>query len=179
MKKENQRIMLTKRLLKESFVELLLQKDIHKISIRELCDNAGINHCTFYKYFGSQYDLLQEMENDMLYTLGKTLSELTENAPLKIMLSYLQDNVKIARLLINNNVDPLFPRKLFSLPVVQEFFLKRLSDNYSKNNFDYMCSFIFYGAFRVAQKWLNKDERESPEEIEKLLISLLNKFLDI
>ena len=73
MKKVNQRIMLTKRLLKESFAEMLHEKDIRKISIRELCANAGINHCTFYKYYGSQYDLLQEMEDDLLQSTEQAL----------------------------------------------------------------------------------------------------------
>ena len=53
--KEDQRVMLTKRLLKDSLVSLLKEKTIFKITIRELCDTAGINRSTFYKYYDSQY----------------------------------------------------------------------------------------------------------------------------
>ena len=50
-KKENQRIILTKRLLKEAFLEMFKTTPIDKIHIRTLCDNAGINRSTFYKYY--------------------------------------------------------------------------------------------------------------------------------
>lgn len=47
-KKENQRIMLTKRLLKESLIEMLAKKSIKKISVSELCTAAGINRDMLY-----------------------------------------------------------------------------------------------------------------------------------
>ena len=56
-KRENQRIMLSKRLIKESLTRLLASESIHKISVRMLCEEAGINRSTFYKYYGSQYDV--------------------------------------------------------------------------------------------------------------------------
>ena len=48
--RENQRVMLTRRLIKESLTGLLAEESIHKISIRALCERAGINRSTFYKY---------------------------------------------------------------------------------------------------------------------------------
>lgn len=174
MEKINQRIRLTKRLLKESFVEMLLHKEINKISIRELCEKAGINHCTFYKYYGSQYDLLKEMEEDMLHIIEQTIAEQINIEPLFVVLKYLEENIKTAKLLVNNNVDPLFPEKLFSLSIVQE----RLTKNLDIDNncyFDYITNFVFYGAYRIIQIWLNKDKRETPEEMAKLLLSIVNK----
>lgn len=70
-KKENQRIMLTKRLLKESLIEMLAKKSIKKISVSELCTAAGINRSTFYNHYGSQFDVLKEMELDMIEDLNQ------------------------------------------------------------------------------------------------------------
>ena len=50
-KNENQRIKLTKRLLKESLLKLLTEKNIKKISVSELCQTAGINRSTFYNHY--------------------------------------------------------------------------------------------------------------------------------
>ena len=47
MQKENQRVMLTKQLLKESLIYLMKKKEIQKVSVSELCHNAGINRVTF------------------------------------------------------------------------------------------------------------------------------------
>lgn len=163
--------MLSKRLMKESFIELLQQKNIHKISVRELCQNAGINHCTFYKYYGSQYDLLKEMEDDLLKKVDSTLMESNGRSPLLTLLNYVLDNIDVARLLINNNIDPNFPEKLFSISFVQQEFDRLLSDR--RVGRDYVTNFIFYGAFRIIQIWLNKENRESPEEMTELLMSIL------
>ena len=176
MEKVNQRIMLTKRLLKESFIELLLEKDIHKIAIRELCERAGINHCTFYKYYGSQYDLLKEMESDMIQKIEQTLADQKAVDPIHILFNYLEENIKVARLLINNNLDPEFPEKLFSLPLIQQQFIAILSKNYDSRDFEYISNFIFYGAFHIVQMWVNKTERESPDDVIRLIISIATKL---
>ena len=70
---ENQRVRLSKELLRRSLTELLFEKNIHKISVREICERAQINRTTFYKYYGSQYDLLTDMENQVLEEIAKVL----------------------------------------------------------------------------------------------------------
>ena len=71
-KKINQRVMLSKRLIKESLTELLKTKGIHNLSVRLLCETAGINRTTFYKYYGSQYDVLAEMEEELLEAINRS-----------------------------------------------------------------------------------------------------------
>ncbi len=50
----NQRVMLTKRLIKESLLKILKSKKIHQVSVKELCIGAEINRSTFYEYYGSR-----------------------------------------------------------------------------------------------------------------------------
>ena len=49
--KPNQRILLTKTMLKNSLLELLQTETIQKVSIKQICQNAQINRSTFYKYY--------------------------------------------------------------------------------------------------------------------------------
>ena len=65
-KKSNQRIILTKKLVHSAFLDLLREKGIREISIRELCNRAGINRTTFYNHYGSQYDVFAEISNRYL-----------------------------------------------------------------------------------------------------------------
>ena len=75
-KKEDRRIAMTKRLLKAALIELLKEQDIYHISIRELCERADVNRTTFYKYYGSQFDLLTDMEKDMLDFIAKAIERI-------------------------------------------------------------------------------------------------------
>ena len=177
-KKENRRIMMTKRMLKEALIEMLKEKDIYHISIRELCENADINRTTFYKYYGSQFDLLTDMENDMIEFLTKTIKS-NEADPEKIISSackYLEENLDFARLIINNNVDPTFAQKLFAMDSIKQSALKKFVGKRSEAELEYMYNFLTYGAFSMMCVWLNKEEREAPEVFAKFINQMmLNK----
>ena len=41
----------TKQLLKASLMELLADKPLAKITVKELCEKADINRTTYYKYY--------------------------------------------------------------------------------------------------------------------------------
>ena len=71
---ENQRVRLSKMLLKNALMKLLKEKPLEKITIYELCAEAQLNRVTFYKYYGSQYDLLTDIENDCFRKLEEILS---------------------------------------------------------------------------------------------------------
>lgn len=163
---------MTKRLLKDALIELLKDKTIYKISIRELCEAANINRTTFYKYYGSQFDLLAEIENDLLTLINETIIRHSEQGVQIICEAchYLEDNLELARVLINNNVDPQFPEKLFNLPLVKQETLKNIGERYSKEEFEYYYNFITYGCYQIIRLWINKDNRESPEEFARLII---------
>jgi AcrR family transcriptional regulator len=62
--KLDRRVKYTKKVLKESLVEILEKKNIDKITIKEICEKADINRSTFYTHYYDQYDLLHQIENE-------------------------------------------------------------------------------------------------------------------
>lgn len=175
-KVESRRIRLTKELLKNSLIELLETKDIYHISIRELCDNADVNRTTFYKYYGSQFDLLTDIENDLLKHINDAI-EKNNNSRKNIIIDachYLEDNLKMSRLLLNNNIDPHFPDKLFSMGLIKDSILKFTGKENDESLFEYLCVFQTQGIYHVIRTWLNKDVRETPEVLAKKIIDILS-----
>ena len=174
-KKEDRRVAMTKRMLKDALTDLLREVDIYHVSIRELCQRADINRTTFYKYYGSQFELLADMENDLLVFLLDTIREHSDN-PEKIIetaCEYLENHLEFGRLIINNNVDPLFPQKLFSLEVLRETVMKRYGNQQDPMLQEYLTDYLTYGAYRIICMWLNKDQRESPAQFAQLLMRLI------
>ena len=72
--KDDRRVKYTKMVLKESFIKLLKDKDITKITIKEICDNADIKRATFYAHYSDQYDLLRKIENELFDNIDECLS---------------------------------------------------------------------------------------------------------
>ena len=57
-KEQDHRSRITLMLIRKALMELLRQKPIQAISIKELCESAGINRGTFYAHYTDMYDLL-------------------------------------------------------------------------------------------------------------------------
>ncbi len=176
---ENQRIRLSKKMLKESLTGLLHEKSIHKISVREICDSAQVNRTTFYKYYGSQYDLLEGVESEFLSKIEEYLgrpSIETDLDRLRKVLTYAMNNLDLCRLLFNNNVDPEFPGRLINLPRIQEMLSQLLADGYDGEELQYMSSFIVNGGYSIIKHWINKEKPEPPETIALLLAGTIFKL---
>lgn len=136
---------------------------------------ADVNRTTFYKYYCSQFDLLTDMENDMLEFLSQTIKS-HEADPEKIIASacyYLEENLDFARLIINNNVDPTFAQKLFAMESLKESALKNFAGSKSEAELEYIYNFLTYGAFRMVCVWLNKEKRETPEAFARLIHQMM------
>ena len=181
-KTEDRRVAMTKRMLKDALIDMLKEKDIYHISIRELCERADVNRTTFYKYYSSQFDLLADMEKDLIDFISK-LIERSESDPGKIIAAacrYLEENLSFARLIVNNNVDPDFANKLLAMDSIKSSTLKNIGNKRSEVEMEYIYSFLTYGAYRMICVWLNKEQREPPEIIagffDQLMLSIGNNL---
>ena len=134
--KDNRRVSMTKRIIKDTFIEMLEKKNIQKIYVRELCEAADINRSTFYKYYESQYDLLAEMQNDLLIQIEEKCKDADNIKGLNNILHYLNNNKKMYKIIFNANIDPTFPKKLLNLPIITEILnakcLVKLKQNIKK-----------------------------------------------
>ena len=174
-KREDRRITMTKRMLKDALIEMLKETDIYHVSIRELCQRADVNRTTFYKYYGNQFDLLDDMENDLLRLIETTIAEDKEKSASTIekLLAFFERDIAFIRLLINSNVDTEFPKKLFSLPVVANT-IGIMMASVPRVRYEYVNRFVLFGTFEMLRYWLNKEDRESPKEMADIVLERLN-----
>ena len=153
---------------------MLQTQNIYQISIRELCANAEINRSTFYKYYGSQFDLLSEMEQDLLISVEEVLASQDDysKSAIEQILIYLENDIEFVRLLFNSNVDPEFPKKFFSMPPILRM-LNELMANIPEEESDYFHHFLLCGAYEIVKTWVNKEKREKPEWLAALLFRMI------
>ena len=55
-KKEDRRVRRTKKLLSQGLIELMQQKQVKDITVRELADLVDVNRGTFYLYYRDIFD---------------------------------------------------------------------------------------------------------------------------
>ena len=73
--KGNRRIIYTKKVIRDSLVELLQDKDIHQITVTDICKKADINRGTFYTHYKDAFDLLQSIEDDLFNQIVEYIGE--------------------------------------------------------------------------------------------------------
>ena len=105
--KEDRRIRKTKSSIKKAFTTLLQNKDLDKITIRDITSEADVNRGTFYLHYDDKYMLLNDMEDECISELshlthfnhinGETVEEISqlfiENVLTKI-LQHIDDNLE-------------------------------------------------------------------------------------
>ena len=91
-KKADRRTAKTQKAIINAFASLLAEKELNKITVREISDRADINRATFYKHYLDVYDLYERVEKDILIewsSLILQLEELEAEEFFKCLVSYI------------------------------------------------------------------------------------------
>lgn len=173
MKNTNQRIALTKRLLREGLLRLLQTKPLDKINITELCRESGINRATFYRHYEFPRDILAEMQTEFFEEMISDLSETLTEQDVEYFFSYVYDHADLVRLFIRYNSETdLF--KIFNSfygNLLEEKTLK----GYDEDAKQLLHTFLAGGGYFLMHQWLMEDIPKTPKEIAHLSLSIINK----
>ena len=80
---QDRRVLKTKRAVHNAFAQLLTEKDLNDITVKEIADAADINRKTFYRYYAGVYELMGEIENDVTTQLAQGMQGLDLRACLE------------------------------------------------------------------------------------------------
>lgn len=69
MKKQPELTARTRKKLMDAFWDIYCEKGIHQTTVGAVTKTACFNRGTFYEYFTDIYDLLDQLENDLLDSL--------------------------------------------------------------------------------------------------------------
>ncbi len=173
----------TRLVLKESFMNLLQEKPITSITIKELCELADINRSTFYSHYRDLHDLLSKIEDNIIEDLNETLYayNYTKNEEAiqmtEKLLEYLAENRATFQILFSEHGNPTFQKKV--MMVAHTHLLKSLNGK-KKNipfNSEFLSIYIANGSIHVVQHWLKHELKESPKEIAEIITKLANNGL--
>ncbi|MDD7390885.1 MAG: TetR/AcrR family transcriptional regulator [Lachnospiraceae bacterium] len=175
-KKENQRIALTKRLLRENLLELMKKKNIRHISVKELCEASGINRSTFYNHYSCPDDILTEIENTVLEDL-ETIWEneyAKGNWPLnkriEALCTYITEHRDLFKLLLrDSDTSSGFPALLMNATHVRMTYDQVFAYAKNEDNKRLMTTFLTNGAYFLIRQWVLEDIPKTPKEIGDLV----------
>ncbi len=182
MYKNDQRTRLTKMLIRKALTSLLSQKPIQSISVKELCEVAGVNRGTFYAHYTDIYNLLEQIEEEMMHDFQAVLLPLLEEddqnlTPLKIttgIFKCLKENADLCVVTLGPYGDKKFAAKLLSVGREKclECYPKQFADASTKQ-IEYFYAFVSSGCIGLLEKWLNEGMTTSAEEIAQVAENIM------
>ena len=113
---ENRRTSRVKTAICDAFAELMYEKELSKITVRELVDKADVGRATFYKHYYDIYDVYEHIEKTVLVDLGAIITGegiKLEYEVYPAVFEYIQANPKVFKMIFSphNNV-PLYQKLL-------------------------------------------------------------------
>ncbi|GFI61844.1 hypothetical protein IMSAG049_01013 [Clostridiales bacterium] len=174
--RENRRVLMTKKLLKESVLELMDQKPLNKITIKEICENADVNRTTFYKYYGDQYALVKDAEDELLAKTSEFLKSLSSDAVktkmLEEFLTYVKNNGDTFRILLDIDSGSNFKYRMMKLAMERV-----MVDNYElgieEDDKKYVYCLIIMGGINTIAMWIDSDYDKPIKDVAQLMYSFV------
>lgn len=182
-RKGNQRTVQTENKIRWVFLNLLVEKELKNISVSEICKKAGIHRTTFYVHYQDVADLMEHMVADMYLQVKdmfvdeeegmrhggfKRLFELVSqhrtffsayiNAAGTLELNY--DKLPAA---LQENIDRVMPILGYT----------------SREELLYHQTFFCEGLSAVIRRWIRGGCKESPEEMERIIVSEYKNKTDL
>jgi AcrR family transcriptional regulator len=159
-----------------AYSKLLASMPDEKITISAICSTAGVGRQTFYRHFKNKKNVFTKRMFDGYELFAEQLRELPrESLTLELILVeafkfWQAHQTVLNRLAQSRDMNPLL-MKNFSLiwrKIAGEFLPVSRAKQYD-------IEFEIAGIAGVFLHWLNRDMKESPEEVTKIIIALLNE----
>lgn len=174
--KEDRRVRKTKKAMTEALAELMLEKPLNNISVREISEIADINRGTFYLHYRDVYDMVDTLRGEIFEQFDEIVEKHIgsknpdELFPLLVDLyNFLAENAKLVKVLIGKNGDAGFVDKLKE--VIREKCFADIQSRIKikkKNEYEYFCSYIVSGCIGICSAWLEGGMKETPNEMAKM-----------
>lgn len=183
------RTRITRMLIRRAFLDLLAQKPIQSITVKELCAAAGIHRGTFYAHYSDVYALLTQIEDDMMQSMTVLLEPIytrvsSENSLVEVctgIFQYLKENADFCTVILGEYSDKRFLDKLLRLgketclAVYAQYF-----QGASQRQLEYFYAFVSEGCIGMVKQWMHDgmalDVQELAQMTEEIMLRGIGFF---
>lgn len=192
MNKSESKYFNTAEKMDKAFLELLQKKDLSFITVKEICQSAGVNRSTFYLHYETIGDLLEEslvyMQNIFLASFKGTKSVLPDIEScsheelmwikpeyLKPYLQFIKENQQLYRAAMEHPAvfgsDTAYKRMFKYLfdPILERF-------NVPADERHYLMAFYLKGIAGIIEEWIKGGCEDDIEHITKVIEGCVSKF---
>ena len=183
----DRRSLRTRKMIRNALSELIEENGFNNISITNLTQKADINRGTFYLHYSDKYDLLEQVENEVMEEIKEQTKNIDSinifildsiNKPIPFMVKlfeYFKENTVFIKAILGPKGDPKFHNKLKKF-IQTNLFENDLLKTFKKENMliskEYFISYVLSAHLGVVQQWLESGMEKSPKEMALILTKM-------
>lgn len=166
----------------EAFLELIEKKDFAYITVKEICEKAGVNRSTFYLHYETVGDLLSESTEYIIHQFERSMPQDTAGFLKNLPARPLEELYLITPEYLTPYLTYIKEHRRIFKATVEQASALRMNDAYQKLNHhvltpilnrfqvlpedqNYVMQFHINGLMAIINEWLRDDCRDSIEHI--------------
>lgn len=172
-RKSDLRVMKTKRAIHTAFAELLTEKNMDDITVTDIASHAMINRKTFYNNYRGVYELVDELENEVIRTFETAMQgiDFIENpyAVFVKLTEIINSDMDFYGALLRSSRNAGLAHKIRQTlqQKAQDLFASRV--DMPPDQMEVMMNYSISGIVAVYQSWFNSERRQLIEEVSDIV----------
>lgn len=162
----------TRMVIKEALYALLEKKYLSQITVKELCEKAGINRATFYRNYADIYDLYGKLEEEL--TEGVFSDDNIEAARYKL-LELIYENQAFYKEFFESRLESPYIKKTVWAMYDRMRSLLIQRGTYDERTFEIAYQYNYYGVIGVLKEWISCGCPENPQEFGDIIYGIVEK----
>lgn len=167
-KNDNRSVRHTKKRIRDGLLALMRHKPIQNITVKELTDYIDLNRGTFYFHYRDIYDLLEQLERELLDQLQTVLSTHHESPLVTVeeLFVFLQANADLCSILLGPSGDMAFVQN--TRLAISKTLIKLWTSggpDVPKEDYDFFNAYIINGFTGLVQLWYETGMTRTPHEM--------------
>lgn len=169
--KNNSRYKISSEKIETAFLSLLTKHSYEDISISQICQAADINRSTFYAHYDDINDLIIKIENKFAKGTASIFGygENQTHEAMVQMFKFVKENKYFYKAFLNIPYVTLAESNT-KLECLKNIGSKLNVDETKKIGLFYRASFFGAGIKELCRLWIERDCKEEPEDMAKLLL---------
>lgn len=180
-------------LMDKALILLLDKKNYEYITVKDICEKAGVNRSTFYLHYETKEDLLAESYDYICDSFFEHMRNFSDDIPENIFDAPLSDLFFITPKYLTPFFGYIKENRLIFSTVLKNIGLFQLKSTYAKlfkNVFNpilarfnvtepkrkYIMAFTLQGLNAIVSEWLQSDCKDSIEEVVNVTVKCVNCF---
>ena len=167
------RVRVTRMLIRRAFTQLLGQKPIESITVKELCAQAGIHRGTFYAHYTDLYHLRDQLEGELMEEFEKAMAPLLDRhqcpTPADVtadVVRCLRENADLCAMVLSQYGNQAFLLRLLAVGWDRcRAYYDRVSLRATPREMEFFYAFVSAGFVGMLRRWLSGGSPDGDREL--------------